>query len=285
MQNNYVIVVYYSSGRIYYSSNYGLTFSLATGAPSGAWFSCAISGQNALACGDGLLYISSNYGQSWSQVTGLIKFFTWCAMCDNLAIVVEYVGTRKVYVSTNYGANWVICTSASAFTPDWRGASITKHPSNGKYLAVISGFTANGIYYCTNFTGSASDIFVQTASNIGSITFHVSIDGLNGLITTWQSSNLSNVIYYTRDGGQTWTNSGLTVASNQAFAISLSGQVGVLGFYNINDCWVTKDAGLSWTKYQLFSTGSPGFAGCAANNMNLVVVSSAGGIAYYGRVP
>ena len=59
MQDNYVIVVYYLSGRIYYSNNYGLTFSLASGAPSGTWFSSAISGQNAIACGDGLLYLSN----------------------------------------------------------------------------------------------------------------------------------------------------------------------------------------------------------------------------------
>jgi len=281
MQDNYVIVAY-SSGRIFYSNDYGISFSLAAGAPSGTWFNPAMSGQNAIACGNGLLYLSSNYGQSWTQVTGLTGNFAWCAIYDNLALLVD-TGNGKVYGSTNYGATWVQCTSASAFAKSWRGASITKHPSNGNYLAVITAIATNALYYCTNFTGTASDTFVQTVTAIAN-PYPVSLDGLNGLMSTWFSGSLNTVFYYTRDGGQTWTNSGLTVSSNQGGANSLSGQVGVACFNNINDCWVTKDAGVSWTKYQPF-VSSLGFTACAANKGNLVVISQNGYLAYYGKAP
>jgi hypothetical protein len=213
--------------------------------------------------------------------------FSWCAIYDNFALL-SSEGLKKLYCSTNYGATWVECTSATTFAQPWRGVSITKHPSNGNYLAAAAAFNGSasggGIYYCTNFTGSASDTFVKSVSTVSN-SLCVSLDGLLGLASTFFNS-VSNIFYYTTDGGQTWTNSGVTSGSNQGGNISLSGQIGIGGFNNINECWVTKNAGVNWTKYIMPTPPAPGgLVAAATNKGNLIITSLSNKLAYYGKAP
>jgi hypothetical protein len=76
-----------NSGLIYYSSNYGQTWTAVTSSPSNSWGTVAMSasGQYAIICvGNnsitvpGLVYISSTYGQTWSATT--------LSVCGSVAI-------------------------------------------------------------------------------------------------------------------------------------------------------------------------------------------------------
>jgi hypothetical protein len=153
---------------------------------------------------------------------------------------------------------------------------------NGSYIAALTAYPAAGIYYCTNFTGQSTDIFTLSASSVPGALI-VSLSGLNGIASCWQSGSTSNVLYYTKNGGVTWTNSGF-VGSTQTFgACILSGLIGV-AMNSLSQYYVTKNAGVTWTAYNA-PTGSTQLTAIATSNGNAIMYDNALSRMYYGKVP
>jgi len=99
---------------IYRSSDYGVTWILATGTSTPTWTAVAISAsgqyQTAVANGGSIsIYRSSDYGISWSTVSTVITGnFTAVAVSATGQYQIACITNVGIYRSTNYGINWVI---------------------------------------------------------------------------------------------------------------------------------------------------------------------------------
>jgi hypothetical protein len=229
-------------GAIYYSSNYGQTWTIATSSPTGNWGSAAMSnnGKYAVICytannlgTPGLSYYSSTYGQTWTStaisVNGKVAMsFSGQYMC----ITNHSSGTLGVYVSSNYGLTW------------------TRTNTNGMYVICMS---ATGQYvYTSPYTGTAymSSDYGQTwsiMSGIPSLIYlqHISTNASGRYITI--TTNV-NGFYYSSNYGLTFTKSASsTTAQCMSVAMTSSGQYQVAPQWASSTVYSSKDYGVTWT--------------------------------------
>jgi len=151
-----------NSGRIWRSTDYGLTWAQNTSAnTSSNWQSVALSssGQYALACASsqnsgGSIWYSSNYGVTWTKNTSANTLSDWLsvALSSSGQYALASAGPTNngsIWYSSNYGVTWTKNTSAQT-NSTWGGVALS---SSGQYaLACADTTNSNGsIWYSQNF--------------------------------------------------------------------------------------------------------------------------------------
>lgn len=236
-----------NSGTIYYSSNYGQTWTAVTSSPSNSWGSVSMSasGQYAVICvGDssisvpGPVYISSTYGQTWSITT--------LSVCGNSAISasgqymlianqsggVSSSSANGTYVSSNYGQSWTRTYSA-------QGTYRVAMSASGQYQFTTS--YGNGNFYSYDYGQTWASMAGLTALTTTTQAITCSASG------QYVSATNGATFYYSSNYGKTWTTGTTSISSYNAIAISASGQYQVAGGWGNNLIYYSKNYGQSWT--------------------------------------
>jgi len=234
-----------NSGTIYYSSNYGQTWTAVTNSPSNSWSSVSMSssGQYAIICvGNssiavpGPVYISSTYGQTWTM--------TSLSVCGNTAISAsgQYMSVANqsggvssssangTYVSSNYGQSWTRTFST-------QGTYRVAMSATGQYQFTTSFTVGNYYSYDYGQTWTSMAALTTLTANIQAITCSAS--------GQYVSAASGAVFYYSSNYGRTWT-AGTSGASYNGIAISASGQYQVAGGWGNNLIYYSKNYGQSW---------------------------------------
>jgi len=89
-----------TSGDMYISSNYGQTFTTATGS-SRNYFRSTMSSSGrymTVACKTGFIYSTSNYGITWSQSSSISQAYYGVAMSHNASIIYAQSNATPLYV-------------------------------------------------------------------------------------------------------------------------------------------------------------------------------------------
>jgi photosystem II stability/assembly factor-like uncharacterized protein len=283
MYNNNAITGLYGGVGIYYSTDYGKTYAKSTGISgigTTAILGVSIYGLHAITHTATLAFYSSNAGQSWTSVSNLpgvsgSRSYQGCSIYENYAIIADLNG--KIYVSADYGVTWA--TISATTVGSYRTPSISYDPVGAKYIAVCTNITSgNSVWYCTNFTGSASNNFVKcTQTTINS--YGVSLVGLKGV-----AGAISGGFYYTTDGGQTWTKatdaSGTITTNVGSYMCSLSTNGVGIAHGTTNVYYVTKNYGITWSQPSSIAYG----VNTMHNGNAVMYVGNAPSQSYYGKI-
>jgi hypothetical protein len=172
------------NGSIYYSNDYGVSFTIAASTSGIYWqkLTSSASGLYQYAGYNGGVYISNTYGQTWSQVTG----GPFSGTCGTITCSAsgQYVMTAgaNIYYSTNYGQSW---TTASSTTFTWNSIACS---SSGQYAIASNTASSNGIYYSTNYGVTWTQV---TVSYNNVVVVSISSSGQYALVNSGTSVYLS----------------------------------------------------------------------------------------------
>ena len=231
-------------GAIYYSSNYGQNWTVATSSPTGNWGTAAISnnGKYAVICPiangyttPGLAYYSSTYGQTWTSTAISVNGYVGISLSGQyMCISNQWNGTLGVYVSSNYGQTW------------------TRTNTNAVYVLCISG-TGQYLYGAPYASGSAymSSDYGQTWRVMSGITpSSINPQAMSTSASGRYISIAGNVtgFYYSSNYGLTFTKSG-SATSSQCMSMSMtsSGQYQIAQQASSSTVYYSKDYGVTWT--------------------------------------
>jgi len=109
-----------TNAYVYYSSNYGASWSLSVTAPSTIFESCCINGSNIIAIGNnstntaGVIYSSNNLGSSWTSIT-VSNVLLACYIDGTNAIA---VGIDGIYYSIDTGSGFTTWTQSQLTSTD-----------------------------------------------------------------------------------------------------------------------------------------------------------------------
>jgi hypothetical protein len=248
------------TNSIYYSSNYGANWTLATGFLANASYSSvamSANGKYQIATIDSLnavFYVSTNYGATW--VSGGYANGNWARCClssnGQYQYVTQNTGTGGIYYSNNYGSSFTQVIPAASLT--WVGICCS---ANGQY--VTAGSTTGAIYYSSNYgvsyTATSTTGYFTSFACSASGQYQVGCDYISTRIyysnnygVTWSqssapassgwycctctasgqymlatSANAGGVIYYSTNYGVSWVQSGALVIDYRAISISQNG--------------------------------------------------------------
>ena len=135
---------------IVYSSDYGVSWASADVNNSIEWFGLGVdrSGQNWIACGQGIIAQSTNFGVNWVHVYSSYQsnFYSCSSDSSGQYLVAADNIHQQIVLSTNYGLNWSVTatiTNASVLSSDPTGQAVT--------IAGFSGFIYQSIDYGRSF--------------------------------------------------------------------------------------------------------------------------------------
>jgi DNA-binding beta-propeller fold protein YncE len=144
-----------AGGPIFISTNSGVTWAEATGAPTnGLWetVACSADGSKIIAAGGGgfsfvfPIYTSSDTGATWvSNNAPVVNWQSVASSADGTRLVAAATLNQVIYTSTNSGAVWTQATNA----PKVSWFSVALSADGSKLAAVAIGSTK--IYTSTNF--------------------------------------------------------------------------------------------------------------------------------------
>jgi len=268
-------------GNIYYSNNYGQTWTST--ATSKAWqaICCSASGQYITAAVySGIIYYSSNYGQTWTACTDTNGGSTqlWSNLCCSASGQYQsaLVGGGYIYYSSNYGQTWAVTTNLS-FIPVLTGGKAWNSiccSANGQYQSAVA--TGGYIYYSSNY----GQTWTQCTDANGGTTKQWQ-DICCSASGQYQSAAVQDGnLYYSIDYGQTWTVCTDAVGGStkkwQSNCCSASGQYQATAVLN-GQIYYSIDYGKTWTastsgNYAWYSIC------CSANSQYLTAIVGAGTI-------
>jgi hypothetical protein len=281
-----------SQGQIYYSSNYGNTWTVGTLAggvnvPTGPWdITCDSSGQYVVATtteivipplpappySEGAIYYSVNYGATFSKSSQTSPNNTiWGAIKSNGdgSIIVAGAFVGGIYTSSNYnyGDTW---TQTSA--PDKNWASIASD-NTGQYLAaVVGGGGIPGNIYTSNDSGST---WTQTSAPIKDW-ISITSDSTGQYLA---AAVLNEGIYTSSNYGSTWTQTSAPTGGWSSITSDSTGQylAAVSIYYPL---YKSSDYGSTW-----FSQGDiKNFASIASSADGLKLASATNNAGTSGNV-
>ena len=232
-----------SGNNIYYSSNYGATWSLATGFLANAnYYKGAVSGSGqyqlvGISNTSSALYVSSNYGQTWSATSytiGASAYGRSSCLSNNGQYqfnVQAGSGTGRIAVSSNYGATFA---NSSAPAGDWHGVCCS---STGQYVSACSagGYIWNSTNYGSTWTQSSS-ILASWVAMCCSTSGQYQMAVING----------TGAIYYSSDYGVNWTLSNAPAISWGFISCTSTGQymIATSGSY----MYYSTNYGVTWSQ-------------------------------------
>ena len=258
-----------SSTGIYYSSNYGQTWTVSTGTTSGNITAIAMSAsgqyQVASVFNSGAIYYSSNYGVTWA--TSNAPLSNWWAITmsasGQYASACNHGGTVPYY-SINYGVTWFASSSVSGI---YYGIACS---ASGQYQVAV--ITSGGIYYSSNYGQN------WTISNISSVgTANGASMAASGQYATIITT--ANGVFITSNYGLTWTQITAVIGSLNLLRVSVSasGQYQVANAYGTGIYYST-NYGASWVQGSALALTWYGL-GMSANGQYCLNCAS-GGLVY-----
>jgi len=264
-----------SSGTLWYSTNYGQTWSQATtGLPTNTNYGVvAMSGNGqylvmGISSASSALYVSSSYGASWSStgVTSGSSNSYWAHPALSYNGQYQYVSqsgsSGLIYSSTNYGQTWLQTTAPAG---SWNALACS---ANGQY--VIAGLFPGYLYYSNNY----GQTWTQTAisNNWNGVCCSASGQYMTAVVSTG-----SNGIYFSNNYGVNWTATSQNVANWSSVTCSASGQYQMATVYTGNMYYST-NFGISWTQTPFF-TGT--WTGISMSQNGLYTLACINGGAVY----
>jgi len=252
-------------GYIYYSTNYGNTFTQCTVDGTlnvvRSWTNAAIYGSRAIACDVSFIYYSTNRGATFSKSTFTPdpsgNIFFGVALYENYALAVTNGASGKVFVSTDGGVNFSVITNIPGGY--YRQPSISKRPDNNNYNAILTLYNgaslADSKIICTNnFTGSTNtDIYRDASINNVPVSTVLSggliaqLSGNNGVACCHPGTTSAKCLAYTTDGGATWSYSNANVTGQYVHSVAIDGAFCVAS--GLTSYHISKDSGVNWTSY------------------------------------
>ena len=108
----YAVACQYLTGTIFYSSNYGATWTASS--PSTTWYSVSISGSGpyAVACSTTQIYMSSNYGETWTSKAS-VSTMRSVSISDTGKNIIACNETTVPRYSNDYGETWQTGTAVT----------------------------------------------------------------------------------------------------------------------------------------------------------------------------
>ncbi len=198
-----------STGSIYISRNYGLSFT-NTFNTSISWTSicCNAEGNQMFACGVNI-YKSVNYGSTWTNLN--ISGGHICSNALGDKIVVSkggYSGNETISVSSDYGQNWTVRYTNSTENI----IKIVSNANGDKFYAIIS----NPVSSFGKILSSLDSGVTWTQRESARYWSSISCNAAGDLVVACEGiENVSTgSIYVSYDSGNTWTqssNTGLAV--------------------------------------------------------------------------
>jgi hypothetical protein len=243
-----------TTGAIYTSNNYGITWNQST--QTANWAGIAVSGngeiQTAVVGGtggvtSGSIYVSTNYGKTWA-IRGTSQPWTAVAMSVNGVFQTATTKGGSIYISSDSGNTW----TAVGPSLEWYCVSIS---ANGQYqLAGIGGnTTATGRLYISSDYG-ATWLNINTGTTPGAINCHAVEVSATGQYMTAGAFN--GYIYTSNNYGITWVQNtsapidywhGLAMSSNGQYQAAVDNNAGYIYFSsNFGSTWTSTASVQAW---------------------------------------
>jgi hypothetical protein len=220
---------------IYYSSNYGVDYSLVhSDEDISAWYGAAISDDGTMlavtASGNNKVWISSDSGTNWAGYDSAVSHGDIAMSADGQYMISATWG-GKLRVSADYGATW----AEKGASQNWGFVAMS---ADGSYqLAAIYSSSANYLYLSSNYgstwatTGSAKSFQGVAVSNSGQYMSAVVYGGK---------------IYTSSNYGANWTERNYT-GNWQWVKMSGDGQYQFAGWVGSKGvCYRSVDYGATW---------------------------------------
>ena len=198
----------YTAGYIFYSTNYGSTWTQSLA--FGYWSKVASSdnGQYVLAVEQyGKAYLSSNYGASFNAIGSLgSNFFTSAALSNSgqfqIITTINSNGPSIVYGSSNYGATWSAILTAGGFEGYY---SCAIDASDSNYLVGGGVGGQSFMYRSTNYGASWTTVFTNST---GSSVNDININATNGwaIASQYGTSFAGSNLIKSSNSGASWSN-------------------------------------------------------------------------------
>ena len=257
------------SGRVYTSSDYGVTWTQNTSSPAGVWNCICVSttGQyQTAAISGGLIYTSSDYGNTWASPASFTTTSGWNAVYLSANGQYQTICSSVIYRSNDYGVTWTL-TNAPNNGGFWKGLSVS---SSGQYQTV-AWYNGGRLY-------TSSDYGVTWVANTNAPAaswWGICLSSTGQYQTAGTYVGATATIYISNDYGTTWVQKSSVIGS--AFLsvyVSATGQYQVTNDTNGTSLFTSSDYGNTWKKTTLSFTGS--YLGLSANAQCITIGSNSG---------
>jgi hypothetical protein len=235
---------------LYYSSNYGVTWSnsnIATANNNFTSIAISASGQYMIACVQATngIYYSNNYGISWTQVSGSGSY-NWYQVC--ISASGQYASAVNLTTAPFYSINYGVTFSVSNGVSNANGYGIVSCSASGQYQ--IAGINTASIYYSTTYGQSWIASNITNAGNVG----YSAMSGSGQYATIVTNAN---GIFVTSTYGQTWVQVTSTFSGYvlRGIAMTTSGQYQVITGYT-GGIYYSTNYGSTWTQVANTSASS-----------------------------
>jgi photosystem II stability/assembly factor-like uncharacterized protein len=285
----------YTTGYLYSSSDYGVTWTELTSAGNRTWWSIAtnLDGTRVAAIDKyGSIWTSADSGSTWQerQNGGAVHNWNGLASSSDGSKLVAITSDRLVFASSNFGATWAqitgptFDTSSTVFSVKSSddGSTIAISSIGGIYISSDSGATWRNVTP-TSGLGNPSWTYGSGGDTPYFQSIALSSDGSH-LVTGTRVNNINNggIIFTSSDYGATWT-SRRTGYDYIAFASNGDGTKLAAAIYAQSLIATSADSGATWSNV---SAGGIGMLALASNiDGSLLFTSSYGGGLYTGKIP
>jgi hypothetical protein len=229
---------YQAGGRIYASSDYGVTFAILPASPPLSYVSigCSSDGRYVLAGPNIVEYpqLSTDFGTTWSPLPTTYKSNGCFAAVSGtgqymlLGFYSNNYGLGRLYVSGTFGVSWtrVVNYSPPPISEDWTSLAIS---GDGQYMLAANLYVTPNPPYIVTLSLYRSNDFGQTwvdTNLIASILWvQLSIDysGQYQVAASFEgnlSPPVTEGVYYSKDFGATWALT--SVGQNKLHGIGIS---------------------------------------------------------------
>ena len=274
-----------AAATIYYSSNYGVSWAIATGVTGNFNFNAITmsgTGQNCCMIKDvsGPIYISSDYGATWSSSGSLS--ITWADISMSytgqyaVACINGSTSTGKIYKSNNYGSTWTDVGLPAGYLGVWSSISMS-----GSGLFAIAFSNQTGQIYVSNDYGNSWSPIITISAQIFSMSMSYS-----GQYAVFGINNATNGnLYYSSNYGITWTLSASTISQDgNGLIVSMSntGQYALVCAYGGTQLrsFLSKDYGQTYSQGTYSFPSSPNNISISGNGIYAITSSTNNGIYY-----
>ena len=282
-----------ADSNLYYSTNSGATWTLATGGSilNVNISSINLSGLFGVAAGitsgaNAVVYYSTNGGQSWTLSSAAFPLIAtpFEALVSNsgsnIILGINNGNDCAVYYSTNNGVSFSLGFLLATFVSE----SVRNVAINGTTLIAVTQEGANSVIRNSLDSGATWNIRFTQAFLTGS---SLSLSGTNALFTAGSVGN--GFIRYSSDSGSNWnipTSTPLLTSVNLV-RVSISGSVGMIGGDASGNSfiWYSLNGGDNWSSSTFSQANTTIIASISASGTNGLIAintSVAGtGVLYY----
>ncbi|MBL8512093.1 MAG: hypothetical protein JNM52_10660, partial [Betaproteobacteria bacterium] len=199
----------------------------------------------------GGMWLSTNGGQSFAPVADFLSNIAIGAMSfDPTNPNIVYAGTGEsyqgfsgvgLYKSLDSGLTWSLLSSTStSLNSDW--VYTNRIAVNQANPSIVLAANNGGVYRSSNGGGSWSRVLSGAATDV-----RIDPNNANNAL----ASKSDGFMYYSRDGGLTWTQSSSLANAGQRAEIAYARSRADLVFISLNnnkgEIWKSEDGGQTWT--------------------------------------